>query len=187
LITRAEADAQGIRPFSVNAGGDVGGTVAQAGTPYAAKIGPFLSPLSVPCTQPPYGTLSAIDLTTRRLLWSRPFGTARRSGPWRIPSHLPFPMGMPNFGGAVATRGGVTFIGATQDNYLRAFDTATGRELWRASLPAGGHATPITYWSVRSRRQFVLIAAGGHPALRTPPGDYILAFALPNDPSDSRR
>jgi len=182
LITRQEADALGIKPFSLAAHGDVGGTVAQAGTAYAARIAPFLSPLTVPCTQPPFGTLSAVDLTTRRLLWSRPFGTARHSGPLLMHSHLPFTMGVPNFGGAVTTRSGLTFIGAAQDDYLRAIETATGRELWRASLPAGGQATPITYWSSASGRQFVLIAAGGHPALRTPPGDYILAFALPRHP-----
>jgi glucose dehydrogenase len=88
-------------------------------------------------------------------------------------------MGVPNIGGAVTTRSGLTFIGASQDNFLRAFETATGRELWRTRLPAGGQATPITYWSSSSARQFILIAAGGHGGLQTTPGDYILAYALP--------
>jgi quinoprotein glucose dehydrogenase len=133
----------------------------------------------VPCTEPPYGMISAVDLNTRRLLWSRPFGTAEDSGPLLTHSHLPFTMGVPNIGGAVTTRSGLTFIGASQDNYLRAFETATGRELWRTRLPAGGQATPITYWSSSSARQFILIAAGGHGGLQTTPGDYILAYALP--------
>lgn len=71
----------GLKPISATIHGNVGGPVAQQGTPYAVKIALFLSPLVVPCTQPPYGMLSAVDLKTRRLLWSRPFGTAEQSGP----------------------------------------------------------------------------------------------------------
>ena len=179
LITRAEADSLGLKPMSLTVHGDVGGAVPQAGTPYAARIAPFLSPLDIPCTEPPFGTLSAFDLASRRLLWSRPFGTGRKSGPFLIPSQFPLTMGVPNVGGAVVTRSGLIFIGAALDNYLRAVDTVTGRELWRASLPAGGQATPITYWSAASGRQFVLIAAAGHPGIKATPGDYILAFALP--------
>lgn len=88
-------------------------------------------------------------------------------------------MGVPNLGGAVTTRSGITFIAAAQDNYLRAIETESGGELWRSQLLAGGQATPITYWSNSSDRQFVLIAAGGHTGLQTTTGDYILAFALP--------
>jgi quinoprotein glucose dehydrogenase len=179
LLSRKTADAMGIKPFSASGHGNVGGPVAQSGTPYAARIAPFLSPLVVPCTEPPYGMISAVDLNTRRLLWSRPFGTAQDSGPLLTHSHLPFTMGVPNIGGAVTTRSGLTFIGASQDNFLRAFETTTGRELWRTRLPAGGQATPITYWSSSSARQFILIAAGGHGGLQTTPGDYILAYALP--------
>jgi quinoprotein glucose dehydrogenase len=91
-------------------------------------------------------------------------------------------MGVPNIGGAVATRGGVFFIGSSQDKYLRAYETATGRELWRTRLPAGGQATPMAYWSNGSGREFVLIAAGGHGGLLTTPGDYIMAYALPKQP-----
>jgi quinoprotein glucose dehydrogenase len=179
LLSRKTADAMGIKPFSASGHGNVGGPVAQSGTPYAARIAPFLSPLVVPCTEPPYGMISAVDLNTRRLLWSRPFGTAEDSGPLLTHSHLPFIMGVPNIGGAVTTRSGLTFIGASQDNFLRAFETTTGRELWRTRLPAGGQANPITYWSSSSTRQFILIAAGGHGGLQTTPGDYILAYALP--------
>lgn len=73
----------------------------------------------------------------------------------------------------------MTFIGAALDNYMRAFDTATGRELWRGRLPAGGQATPITYVSRRTGRQYVVIAAGGHAYMGTTPGDSVVAFALP--------
>jgi quinoprotein glucose dehydrogenase len=179
LLTRKEADERGLAPISPKHPSYPGGAVAQAGTAYGADIQPFLSPLGVPCTQPPYGLIAAVDLKTRQVSWEQPFGTASASGPLGIPSHLPMTMGVPNLGGAVATRGGVFFIGASQDNYFRAYDTVTGKELWRYQLPAGGQATPMSYWSNDSGRQFVLIAAGGHGGLRTPPGDYILSFALP--------
>jgi quinoprotein glucose dehydrogenase len=82
-------------------------------------------------------------------------------------------------GGPTSTRGGVTFIGASLDNYLHAYETSTGQELWRGRLPAGGQSTPMTYWSTASARQFVVICAGGHGALQTTLGDYVVAYALP--------
>ncbi len=151
----------------------------QAGTPFGAQLTGFVSPLEVPCNKPPYGTLHAIDLTTRKLLWSRPFGMARDTGPWNIPTGLPLAMGMPNFGGSMTTASGLTFIGATQDTTFRAFDTSTGRLLWQARLPAGGQANPMSYISPKSGRQFVLIAAGGHALSRSPLGDAVVAYALP--------
>ncbi len=182
LVPRAEADRRRIRPLSLNSHEGAAGAVAQAGLPYAAEVTPLMSPIGVPCQRPPWGMIAAVDLATRALLWSRPLGTGRDSGPFGIASHLPLPMGVPNMGGALTTGGGLTFIGASHDRYLRAIDTRTGRELWRARLPAGGQATPMTFWSRRSRRQFVVIAAGGHPGLGTKAGDYILAYALPPAP-----
>jgi quinoprotein glucose dehydrogenase len=84
---------------------------------------------------------------------------------------------MPNMGGPIVTDGGLAFIGAAMDNYLRAFDVDTGRELWKGRLPAGGQATPMSYEA--NGRQFVVIAAGGHGKLGTKRGDYVVAFALP--------
>jgi quinoprotein glucose dehydrogenase len=179
LLTRQDADALGLKPISVSHQTDVGGPVAQAGTPYGARIAPFLSPLVVPCTQPPYGMISAIDLRSRQLLWTKPFGTAEHSGPLTLHSHLPLSMGVPNIGGPLTTRTGLTFIAAAQDDYLRAIETVSGRELWRVRLPAGGQATPMTYTSPASGRQFVVIAASGHAALFTTDGDYIVAYARP--------
>src|SRR5690606_30834214 len=123
------------------------------------RPGPFLSPLFAPCQAPPYGRLSAVDLASGKLLWSRPIGTARDSGPLGLSLGLPLPMGVPNMGGSVTTRGGLIFIGATQDRYLRAVETKSGRVLWSERLPAGGQATPMTYLSRKSGRQFVAIAA----------------------------
>jgi quinoprotein glucose dehydrogenase len=88
-------------------------------------------------------------------------------------------MGVPNIGGSVATASGLLFIGATTERSFRAFDTDTGRLLWEARMPASGQATPMTYWSDKSGRQFVVIAAGGHPAFATVQSDALIAYALP--------
>jgi quinoprotein glucose dehydrogenase len=82
-------------------------------------------------------------------------------------------------GGPIATAGDLVFVGAAMDNYFRAFDLETGRELWKYRLPAGGQATPMTYRAGHDLRQYVVIAAGGHGALGTQRGDYVVAFALP--------
>jgi quinoprotein glucose dehydrogenase len=183
LLTRAEADALGLKRMTAETaqfgGFNEGIHPPQEGTPYGGLVGPFMSPLKIPCSQPPYGVLSAVDLSSGKLIWSRKFGTARDIGPWRIPSFLPFTIGVPNIGGGVATQSGLFFIGATQDAYLRAYDTATGELLWKSRLPAGGNATPVTYVSPVSRRQFVVIAAGGSAAVGAPDSDYIVAYALP--------
>jgi quinoprotein glucose dehydrogenase len=178
LIARAEADAQGRKPVGF------GGSYiqrTQAGTPYAVSNPPFLSPLNVPCQQPPFGTLSAIDLDTGKLVWTQSLGSARDSGPLGIRSLLPFTLGTPNIGGSVSTRSGLVFIGATQDRYLRAFEAKTGQLLWKARLPAGGQATPMTYESPASGRQFVVIAASGLGSLLSGSGDYLIAYALPQN------
>ncbi len=179
LITRAEADRRGIRPMNAAHMSDVGGPAAQQGVPYAALITPFLSPLAIPCQQPPYGRINAVDLRTGKLVWSHRFGTSRDSGPLALPTFIPIPMGTPNIGGSVATAGGLTFIGATQEHAFRAYDTETGRILWKARLPAGGNASPSTYWSAQSARQFVVIAAGGHAAMLSGSSDQLIAYALP--------
>ncbi|PZU08864.1 MAG: membrane-bound PQQ-dependent dehydrogenase, glucose/quinate/shikimate family [Sphingobium sp.] len=179
LIPRAVADRQGIKPMNADHMSDVGGPVAQQGVPYAAHIAPFLSPLAIPCQQPPYGRINAVDLKTGKLVWSRLFGTSRDSGPLALPTFVPIPMGVPNIGGSVATASGLTFIGATQEHMFRAYETTTGRLLWKARLPAGGNASPTTYWSNASGRQFVVIAAGGHGAMLSGSGDALIAYALP--------
>jgi quinoprotein glucose dehydrogenase len=183
LLARDEADRRGIKPWRGNGDPDFFGkgiqtTSAQANTPVAAISGPFLSPLGTPCQRPPWGYLSAVDLTTRKLVWSHPLGTARDVGPFGIPTMLPIEIGTPSMGGSVTTRGGLTFIAAAQDNYLRAYDSTTGKQLWQARLPAGGNATPMTYTSPAGR-QFVVIVAGGSFIFQTKRGDYVIAYALP--------
>jgi len=147
----------------------------QAGTPYAMRREVLLSPLGLPCNPPPWGTLAAVDVASGAVRWEVPLGTVRDLAP--VP--LPIRWGTPNMGGPIVTASGLVFIGAAMDDYLRAFDVDTGRELWKGRLPAGGQATPMTYRVRADGRQFVVIAAGGHNRMGTRLGDYVIAFALP--------
>ncbi|RYD93609.1 MAG: pyrroloquinoline quinone-dependent dehydrogenase, partial [Sphingomonadales bacterium] len=145
LIPRRNADAAGMHAYGDQPAKASGPPVKkfsefsfpfpQMQTPYAIDTSPFLSPLRIPCKRPPWGTIAAIDLDTRKILWEQPFGTSRGQGPLGA---LSLPIGVFSHGGAVTTLGGVTFIAATIDSHIRAFDTATGRLLWQGSLPAGG-------------------------------------------------
>lgn len=130
----------------------------------------------MPCTRPPYGGITAIDLSTGKTLWDRPLGTARRNGPSGTSSHLPFTIGTPNNGGSVVTAGGLVFIGAATDDPFRAIDIETGETVWSDVLPADGQASPMTYEV--DGRQSVLIMAGGHHFMETPIGDDVIAYAL---------
>ena len=146
----------------------------QTGTPYGMRREMLASPLGLPCTAPPWGSLAAVDLRRNAIRWQVVLGSTRDRTPWFVPSRT---IGMPNMGGPLITAGGLVFIGAATDNYLRAFDIETGSELWKGRLPAGGQATPMSYEV--GGRQFVVIAAGGHGGLKTKQGDYVIAFALP--------
>lgn len=150
----------------------------QYGTPWAAVVKPWLTALGAPCSAPPWGKLVAIDLTTRKIAWERPAGTTRDMNIFGTHANAPLPTGIFMIGGNIVTRSGLIFMGATADNYLRAFDETNGKELWRARLPAGGQATPMTYMGTDGR-QFVVIAAGGHGGLGTRSGDALVAYALP--------
>ncbi len=146
----------------------------QRGAPYGIRREVLLSPLGMPCNPPPWGALTAIDLQSGKPAWESTLGTTKGL----VPLGLSFRWGTPNFGGPIITSGGLVFIGAATDNMLRAFDLATGAELWAGELPAGGQATPMTY--AIGGRQYVVIAAGGHSALGTRIGHTVVAFALPN-------
>ncbi|HEY0276464.1 MAG TPA: PQQ-binding-like beta-propeller repeat protein, partial [Paenirhodobacter sp.] len=132
---------------------------------------------------PPYGMVTAVDLTTKKVLWSRRSGTAEDSGvtigKTLIKSHLPLRMGVPGLGGTITTKSGLVFVAASGEQSLRAMDLRTGDVLWKGRLPAGGDATPMTYISPQTGRQFVVIAAGGHNLMLAQPGDYLVAYALP--------
>ena len=143
------------------------------GAPYTMRRAPILSPLGLPCSPTPWGVIAGIDLSSGEIVWRRTFGTTRDLAP----GGLTLKLGTPNLGGPVVTASGLVFIGATMDDYLRALDVETGRELWRGRLPAGGQATPMTY--EYEGRQYVVIAAGGHGSAGTCQGDSVVAFALP--------
>ena len=129
------------------------------GTPYVMRRRLLLSPFGLPCTAPPFGTLVGLSLESGRKLWEVPLGTLRDIFAARIGLPLAFQWGSPNLGGPIVTASGIVFIGAALDNYLRAFDIETGRELWKGRLPAGGQATPMTYRLAATGRQYVVIAA----------------------------
>lgn len=148
----------------------------QMGTPFAMTRTFLLSPWGYPCLKPPWGTLVGIDLATGDQRFEVPLGTTRDLAP--IP--LGLELGVPNQGGPIVTETGLIFIAAAMDDYLRAFSAETGEELWRGRLPAGGQATPMTYRVRPDGRQFVVIAAGGHPLMQTRLGDSVVAFALPD-------
>jgi quinoprotein glucose dehydrogenase len=145
------------------------------GAPYAAKMEAFLSPLGLPCQAPPWGYIAGADLTTGKIFYRHVNGTVRDLSP--IP--LPFKMGVPGIGGPMITKGGVAFLSGTLDYFARAYDVTSGKQLWESRLPAGGQATPMTYWSEASARQFVVVVAGGHGSTGTEEGDSIVAYALP--------
>jgi len=145
------------------------------GAPYAATMGPFYSPLNLPCQQPPWGYVAGVDLTTGKTVYQHVNGTVRDlSGPLS----LPFEMGVPGIGGPIVTAGGVAFLSGTLDYYVRGYDLRTGEQLWRARLPAGGQATPSTYRGADGR-QYLIVVAGGHGSTGTKAGDSVIAYALP--------
>jgi quinoprotein glucose dehydrogenase len=162
VITARDAPIDGAAPTAIS-------------SPYALDgYHRFLDPEGYPAISPPWGSLTAIDLDTGQHAWRVPLGTHPE-----LTATSDAPTGSENYGGSVATAGGLLFIAATvHDHRIRAMDTTNGRTLWQAELPAAGHATPATYRA--GGRQFVVIAAGGgkHPTARA--GSCIVAFALPS-------
>jgi membrane-bound PQQ-dependent dehydrogenase (glucose/quinate/shikimate family) len=162
LFPRAQADAQQVHD-------------KMEGEPYGATRSPMLSFLGAPCNRPPWGVLAAYDMTTGKRAWEIPLGSTRDVAPWPLWLNL----GVPNQGGSLITAGGLTFIGAATDSYLRAFKTESGELLWQGRLPGGGQATPMTYRLRPDGKQFIVISAGGHKYLRTQLSDAVVAFTLP--------
>lgn len=181
LLPRAEADRQGIKPrfASKQISSKSHSVDPQWGVPYAIDVNagwrmPFTKLM---CKRPPYGGIRAIDIATGKTLWDRPLGTARRNGPFNLPTMLPLTIGTPNNGGAVTTASGLVFIAAATDDLIRAIDLRTGKTVWSAALPAGGQASPIVYQ--QDGREYLVIFAGGHHFMETPAGDSVVAYALP--------
>ena len=148
-----------------------------AGTPYGMRRTLLGLPLGVPCTSPPWGILAAVDMRKGTINWRRGVGSIQDVAPAIVPN---LELGMGGLGGPIITAAGLIFMAAVMDDYLRAFDIATGDTLWEGRLPAGGQATPMTYFLEDTGKQYVVIAAGGHARIGTTPGDYVIAYALPD-------
>lgn len=138
--------------------------------------GRFWDSQRLPCQQPPWGRLSAVDLATGDIVWQVPLGNVPLLEGQGITG-----TGSPNLGGPIVTAGGLVFIGGASDSRLRAFDVRSGQEVWRGDLPASGHAAPVSYRGPTSGRQFVVIAAGGGGRFSRSISDAYVAFALPTD------
>jgi quinoprotein glucose dehydrogenase len=125
------------------------------------------------CQQPPWGTLTAYDVDRGKIVWQVPLG---------VTDSLPEAVqrtGRPNIGGAITTASGLAFVGATDDARFRAFESASGKELWSIKLGASAHATPITYLG-KDGKQYVAIVGTGGSFLDSPvDSDALTVFALP--------
>ncbi|MPT48009.1 MAG: membrane-bound PQQ-dependent dehydrogenase, glucose/quinate/shikimate family [Sphingobium sp.] len=172
LIPRAEAD-------KMKAGIHGAGVFPQSGTPFAVETDNVMSPLGIPCAQPPFGTMTGIDLASKKIVWQVPMGTVKDTYLFgKIKVGLPMPLGMPTVGGALTTASGLTFYSGTQDFYLRALDTVSGKEIWKAALPVGAQMTPMSYVAPNGK-QYVVVSAGG--ARENPKrGSKVIAYALPD-------
>lgn len=148
----------------------------QAGTPYGLFRRFLQSASDLPCTAPPWGMLIAVDMTEGKIRWRVPLGSMQDFG-----GKQPLiPPGSISLGGPITTAGGLVFIAGTFDPFLRAFDVETGKELWKGNLPDSGHATPMTYRLGRNGKQYIVVAAGGHPKITEESlSDALVAFTLP--------
>ena len=168
---------------------------SQLGTPYSHNTQRFMSPLHVPCMQPPYGTLGVVDLETKELLWQKPIGTAKHTGPTffgtlNLPTRLPLTVGTPQTGGTVTTAGGIIFSAGAFDNTVRATNLMNGEELWNHAIPFTAKGTPMTYLSPQGNQTLIVVVpvfnstrGSGYLPLpaeeEDPLGGYIFAFRLP--------
>jgi len=182
LVTRQKADQLGLFPAgdprAAHSSSSAEGAGAMEGTPFAILVNAgWQMPTGVLCTQPPYGGIRAIDLASGKTIWDRPLGTARRNGPFGIPSLLPLNIGTPNNGGSVITASGLIFVAAATDNLIRAIDMRTGETVWSDTLPGGGQANPMIF--EQNGKEYLVIMAGGHHFMKTPQSDALVAYALP--------
>ncbi|MBS0248379.1 MAG: pyrroloquinoline quinone-dependent dehydrogenase [Proteobacteria bacterium] len=167
LMTRQDYDA-------ADKGADPGdnGYYPQAGSPYGFYLTNFVNFLGMPCWKPPYGTMSAYDLNTGKLLWRKPFGVSQKWG-----FYMPQSWGSVTIGGPLVTKSGLIFIGGSMDARVRAIDLKTGEVLWRALVDAPAVANPATY--TYNGKQYVVFVAGGNAILKPQAGDQVVAYALP--------
>ena len=172
LIPKDELDPESAR--LPTAGLPIGPPGYIEGTDYGLEQGPLLSPFMMPCTEPPWAKLVAVDMAEGEIRWEVPLGLIDKLAP--IP--VPFRWGTPFAGGPIATGGGLVFIGATADERFRAYDTQTGDLLWEFDGPTSANATPMTY--MVAGKQYVVVATGGHNWVYPyKKGDSLVAYSLP--------
>ncbi len=147
----------------------------QRGAPYGMfRTFLFAKAHRLPCAPPPWGMLTAVHMNSGTIRWQVPLGSL-------APSQAIVPWGAPSLGGPIVTAGGLVFIAGTLiDPEIRAFDVETGKEIWKAELPASGGATPVTYQLRPNGKQYLVIAAGGHSHVNEEKqSDAIVAYTLP--------
>lgn len=162
--------------FAAGKRGNIRGEAAsQTGAPFGAVRAPWLSPSGMPCAPPPWGELVALDVAKGEIAWRRPLGMMDEI----FPGLSQHGAGSIVLGGPIVTAGGLIFVGGTSDRKIRAFESATGKEVWSHALPASAHAMPMTYEI--GGKQYVVIAAGGHAKITEETlSDALIAFALPD-------
>src|SRR5436190_19903517 len=129
----------------------------------------------IPCQNPPFGEMIAVDLASGDIAWRSPLGRIEALEAIGVRD-----TGTVNLGGSIATAGGLVFIGAANDSRFRAFDSKTGKVLWETRLEASGHTSPITYMGRDGRQYVALMAAGGGAFLGGGLSNSLVAFALPD-------
>lgn len=146
----------------------------QEGAPYGMRLKVALNWLGMPCWEPPYGEIVALDMTTGDVKWRRPVGASQQYG-----FFMPESWGSPTIGGPAITAGGVIFIGASMDAKVRAYSLETGDELWSDQVEAPSVSNPAVY--EYEGRQYVAFIGGGNTILKQQVGDQIAVYALPQD------
>ncbi|WP_091846457.1 pyrroloquinoline quinone-dependent dehydrogenase [Palleronia pelagia] len=154
--------------------GNETGFYPQHNAPYGFELYIPLNWLGMPCWEPPYGDIRAIDMTTGETLWSRPMGASQKYG-----FYMPEFMGSPTIGGPAVTAGGLIFIGASMDAKVRAYSVETGEELWEDTVMAPAVSNPAVY--EHEGRQYVAFTAGGNSIIKDQVGDHLAVYALPEE------
>jgi membrane-bound PQQ-dependent dehydrogenase (glucose/quinate/shikimate family) len=147
-------------------------TFPNVGAPYVTSLQALLSPFGAPCAAPPWGSLVALDIVDKKIVWEVPLGSIDKM------AGLPFTwdLGTPGAGAPLVTAGGIVFIGYSLDHQFRAFDLNSGEVLWKAELPAPANSTPVTYQV--GDEQYVVVPAGGHSMYGTEQSDAVMAYKL---------
>ncbi|BDK20709.1 quinoprotein glucose dehydrogenase [Enterobacter hormaechei] len=152
--------------------GNESGFAPQEGAPYGMRLLVASNWLGMPCWQPPFGEIVAIDMHTGDVKWRRPVGASQQYG-----FFIPESWGSPTIGGPAVTAGGVIFIGASMDAKVRAYSVESGEELWSDQAEAPAVANPSVY--EYKGRQYVAFVAGGNTILKDQVGDQVVVYALP--------